>query len=79
MRKEEEEELYNVVTAEHLATIAFGKSTEIRVGFIDKRNEIWGYKTEIEGKKDNRTSEEIINDTCKKHGIKIIKKEEAQE
>lgn len=71
LKKDEEDSWYRVITAEHLATIAAGMKNKERVGFIDKRDKIWGMNKE---KRDNRTAQEIINDTLKKRGIKLIRR-----
>lgn len=71
----EEDLLYKSITAEYLANIATGRRGETRISFIEERNKIYGIKAE----KDERSAEEIINDTFKKHGIKLKNKgEEAQ-
>lgn len=64
----EEDLLYKSITAEYLATIAMGRTTETRISFVQERKKIYEDETE----KDTRTAEEIICDTCRKHGIKIV-------
>lgn len=69
----EEDLLYKSIMAEYMSLVGTGKQSENRISFVEKRNEIYGIKT----KKDERSAEEIIDDTFKKHGIKIKRKEEA--
>jgi len=69
----EEDVLYKSITAEYMATIGVGKTNTERISFVEGRNKIYGIKVQ----KDERSAEEIIRDTFKKHGIKIKGKEEA--
>lgn len=72
-KQTDEEVLFKTIIAEYLATIGVGKTTSERISFSEERNKIYGIKS----KKDERSAEEIIKDTFKKHGIKIKGKEEA--
>lgn len=70
LKKDEEEILYRKITAEYLGVMGRGMKTETKISFVEERNKIWG-GAPVE---DNRTAQEVINDTAKKHGINIIKK-----
>lgn len=75
LKKDVEESSYRVFMAESLATVTAGKKTVERIGFVETYNRIWNIKKQ---KEDNRTAEEIINDTFAKHGLKIKKSKEEQ-
>ena len=72
LKERDEWVLYEVITAETLATLGSNMKMTKRISFIEERNKIYG----IELQKDERSAEEIIADTFKKHGIKI--KEEVE-
>lgn len=71
-KQSEEELLFKSIMAEVVATIGIGKVTKERISFVEKRNIIYGVETH----RDERSAEEIIDDTFKKHGLKRKQKEE---
>lgn len=70
LKKDEEETLHKIFVAENLATMSAGMKTQERIGFMQTYKKIW----DIKDKEDNRTADEIIEDTFKKHGLKIKRK-----
>lgn len=70
-KQKSEETVFRTIMAEYTATVGVGKVSQKRLSFIEERNKIYG----IETPKDERTAEEIIVDTFKKHGLKIKQKE----
>ena len=70
LKKDYEKQLFEIFVAEHLSIVASGRYTKEPNSYIEKVNKLWGKKE----KKDERTAKQIIEDTFKKHGIKIKKK-----
>lgn len=67
LRANEEQTLFEVFVAENLATMTAGQRYKERMGYLDKRNAVWGE----EKKKDARTARQIINDTFAARGVKV--------
>lgn len=71
-KQNEDDFLYKALTAEYQSVLCTGIFREVqRISYVEEHNKIYGIKT----KKDERTAREIVEDTFKKHGIKMRKKE----
>lgn len=73
LKLSQEDILYKAIVAENIAMIASGRRTEKLISFLEERKKIYGEQNKEEEEEDTRTAQEIIDDTCKKHGIKVIK------
>lgn len=74
LKKDEDENIYRLYTGESLTRLA-RLETPARepISYVKVYQKLWGVKT----KEDKRSANEIIEDTFKKHGIKIKKSEGA--
>ena len=64
---DEERTLFEVFVAENIATMTAGQRYKKRMGYLEKRNAIWG----DEKKKDTRTARQVIEDTFAARGVKV--------
>ena len=67
LKTNEEQTLFEVFVAENIATMTAGQRYKKRMGYLEKRNAIWG----DEKKKDTRTARQVIEDTFAARGIKV--------
>ena len=67
LRADEERTLFEVFVAENIATISSGQKYKERMGYLEKRNAIWGEEKE----KDTRTARQIIDDTFAARNMKV--------
>ena len=75
LKKDNEQTLYECFVAESLDVMSAGMKRTGLFDYIKKRNAIWGEKE----KEDTRSARQIIDDTFKKHGLKIKKSEAVNE
>ena len=66
LKANEEQTLFEVFVAENLTTMTAGQRYKKRMGYLEKRNAIWG----DEKKKDTRTARQVIEDTFAARGVK---------
>lgn len=71
-RESAEKQLFETFTATQLSVLSSGQRTQERADYNSLLDKVWGKEKR---NVDTRTTEEIITDTLRKHGIKIRKKE----
>lgn len=69
LKIDREQSFFREFVAENIATLAANMKTKERVGYTSGRDSIWGRVIE----KDTRSASQIIDDTFRKHGLRLKK------